>query len=77
MDTHVVLPADLLHCDGVDILIEDKGNGDRKVEDVEALGTERVGENLNGVGDDEWSEGKTVQTDQRVEDNNVELMTYS
>ena len=40
-NTYVVLPANLLHGDGVDILVEDEGDGDREVEDVEAFRTDR------------------------------------
>lgn len=41
----------------VNILVEDERQGDGKVEDGEALGTDLVGQNLDGVGDDERSEG--------------------
>ena len=59
-NTHVVLPGDLAEGDGVDVLVEDDGEGDGEVEDVETLGTKRVGQDLNGVGDNERSEGNTV-----------------
>jgi len=58
----VVLPADVRKGDGVDILVEDEGQGDGEVEDVEALGTDVVGQNLDGVGDDERREGNVVET---------------
>lgn len=57
---NVVLPAELLERDGVDILVEDEGEGDGEVEDVETLGTEAVRKDLDGVGDDERSERKAV-----------------
>ena len=44
---------------GVDVLVEDEGEGNDEVEDVEALRTQAVRENFDGVGDDEWCESKT------------------
>ena len=35
----------------VNVLVEDKGEGDRKVEDVETLCTQSVRQNFDGVGD--------------------------
>ena len=63
----------MFKCDGVDILVEDEGDGNREVEDVEALGTERVGKNLDGVGDDEWGEGETKKTNQQWQENEVDV----
>lgn len=59
MNTHVVLPAQVRQCDRVDVLVEDESKGDCEVEDREALGTDGVGKNFNGVGDDEGSESNT------------------
>jgi len=52
---NVVLPGDGTKSDGVNVLVEDKREGDTEVEDVEALGTECVGQDLNGVGDNKGS----------------------
>jgi len=60
-DVHnVVLPANLVKSDGVDVLIEDECEGDREVEDIETLGTDVVGENLHCVRHDKGSEGDIV-----------------
>ena len=55
-NTYVVLPANLLHGDGVDILVEDEGDGNREVEDVEALRAQRVRQDLDRIRDDEGAE---------------------
>ena len=55
----VVLPAQVAERAGVDVLVEDERERDGEVEDVEALGTEAVGQDLDGVRDDEGREGKT------------------
>ena len=47
----VVLPADRVEGDGVNILVEDERERDGEVEDDESLGTECVRENLDGVRD--------------------------
>jgi hypothetical protein len=65
-NTHVVLPGKLVESDGVDVLVEDEGKRDGKVEDVEALGAEGEGQDLNGVRDDKWREGKTKETVRRM-----------
>ena len=57
----VVLPAKLLEGDGVDVLVEDEREGDGKVEGDEALGTEVVGQNLDGVRDNERGVGDTIE----------------
>ena len=56
---YVVLPCNGIEGDGVDVLVENKGDGDDEVEDVETLGTETVWQDLDGVHDDEWRECKT------------------
>ena len=71
--THVVLPGDRLERNGVDVLVEDERDGDREVEHVEALGTERVGENLDGVRDDEWGEGETKKANQQWQETEVDV----
>ena len=55
--THVVPPRDPVQCNRVDVLVEDEGEGDGKVEHGEALCTDVVWQNLNSVGDDEGREG--------------------
>ena len=57
----VVLPGDVVERDRVDVLVEDEGEGDGEVEDVETLGTERVGQDLNSVGNNERGEGQTAR----------------
>ena len=57
----VVLPAELLEGNGVDVLVEDEREGDGKVEGDEALGTEVVGQNLDGVRDNERGVGDTIE----------------
>jgi len=49
----VVLPAELLEGNGVDVLVEDERKRNGEVEDDEALSTELVRENLDGVRDDQ------------------------
>ena len=61
MDTHVVLPAELGEGDRVDVLVENEGDRDGQVEDVEALRTERVREDLKRVRDNERREGKAIK----------------
>lgn len=58
-NTYVVLPADGVKSDGVDVLIEDEGEGDRKVENGETLGTQCERKNLDGVRDNERGECET------------------
>jgi len=45
--------------DGVDILIEDQGQRNSEVKNVEALGTNVVGKDLESIRDDKWCEGQT------------------
>jgi hypothetical protein len=52
-ETYVVLPAELAERDRVGILVEDEGQRDGEVEDVEALGAECVRQDLDRVGNDE------------------------
>ena len=59
--TYIVLPTDLAKGDGVDILVEDKGEGDEKTENGVTLGAEGVGENLESVGDDQGRECNVVR----------------
>ena len=56
--THVVLPADGVQCNRVNVLVEDEGKGDGEVEDDETLGTDVEGENLDGVGHNQGGEGQ-------------------
>ena len=60
-ETYVVLPADRAKSDGINVLVEDEGEGDDEVEDGEALGTEAVGKNLEGVGVNQGREGDVVR----------------
>ena len=60
-DTYVVLPADVLERNRVDVLVENEGDRDGQVEDVEALRTERVREDLKRVRDNERREGKAIK----------------
>jgi hypothetical protein len=57
----VVLPSDVFEGDRIYILVEDEGEGDDKVEDVESLGADREREDFDSVGDDEWGEGNIVE----------------
>ena len=59
--THVVLPSDVLERDGVDVLVEDERDGDREVEHVEALRTERVRQDLERVRNDERREREAAR----------------
>ena len=61
LDAHVVLPAQVRQCNWVDVLIEDEGKRDGKVEDVETLGTQCVGQDFNGVRDDDGCEGNAAR----------------
>ena len=47
--THVVLPAQVLKRDRVDILVEDEREGNCEVENVEALCTDMIWQNLDSV----------------------------
>ena len=60
-NTYVVLPANGLEGDGVDVLVEDKGDRDREVEHVVALCTEREWEDLERVRNDERRECKATE----------------
>lgn len=44
----------------VDVLVEDKGDGDREVENIEPFRTESVRQNLDGVGHDKRGEREAV-----------------
>lgn len=59
-ETYVVLPADGVESDGVDILIENEGDGDRELEYVEALCAKCEWQDLDGVRDDERAKCETV-----------------
>jgi len=59
---NVVLPPNGSEGDRVNVLVEDEGEGDDEVENVETLGTNRVGQDFDGVGDDERGEGNIVET---------------
>ena len=56
----IVLPSDVLEGDRVDVLVEDEGERDREVEDVEALRAQRVRQDLNRIRDDEGTERDSV-----------------
>jgi len=58
----IVLPTDLSQGNGVNVLIEDQTERNDKVETVESLGTDMVGENFDSVGNDERSEGDIVES---------------
>lgn len=55
----IVLPANIVKGDGIDVLVEDERKGDGEVEDGEALGTNGEGQDLNGIGDDKGRESYT------------------
>jgi hypothetical protein len=55
----------MLESDRIDILVEDEGDGDHEVEDVEALSAKVERQNLNGVRDDERCKGETKHEEQR------------
>ena len=67
---HVVSPANLTKSDRVDVLVEDEGEGDDKVEDGVALGTEGVGENLESVGHNQGGEGNVVRSVEQEDEGN-------
>ena len=58
----IVLPPNIFEGDGVNVLVEDEGEGDDEVEYVEALGTDWVRQDFDGVGDDERGKGNIVET---------------
>jgi len=45
----IVFPPDIAKSDGIDVLIEDEGEGNDEAEEGEALGTEGIWENLESV----------------------------
>ena len=47
--TNVVFPGKFAQCNRVDVLVEDKRQGDGEVEHVETLGTELVRQDLDSV----------------------------
>jgi hypothetical protein len=49
----------VLEGDRVDVLVEDEGDGDDEIEDVETLGAKVERQDLDGVRDDEGCEGDT------------------
>ena len=59
--TYVVLPADLVKSNGVNILVEDEGEGDEKAEDGVTLGAKGVGKNLESVGHNQGCECNVVR----------------
>ena len=59
---NVILPSELAKSDRVDILIEDEGERDRKVEDRETLGAELIRENLDSIGDDKRRKGDIIRS---------------
>lgn len=65
----VVMPRDVLECDGVDVLVEDERQRDSEVEDRETLGADRVGQDFNGVGHDERSESNTRNKNVSISEN--------
>lgn len=58
----VVLPLEGIEGDGVGVLVEDDSTHDGEVHDSETLGTDEEGQDLDGVGDEEWSVGDSVET---------------
>lgn len=52
LKTYVVLPRQGIECNWVYILVKNERKRDDEVENVEAFGTDVVGQNFNGVGDD-------------------------
>lgn len=58
----VVLPLEGSEGDGVGVLVEDDGTHDGEVHDRETLGTDEVGQDLDGVGDEKWCVGDGVET---------------
>lgn len=56
----IVLPAQIIEGDGVNVLVEDEGKGDGEVEDAQTFCTEAVGQDFDCVSDDERAEGQTV-----------------
>jgi len=59
---NVVPPANPAKSDGVNVLVEDDGKGDIKVEDGIALGTNGVGKNLESVRHNQGREGNVVRS---------------
>ena len=59
-EAYVVSPADGIEGDRVDVLVENERERDGEVENGETLGTEREGQDFNGVGDDKRGEGNTM-----------------
>lgn len=57
--TYIIFPGQMLKGDRVDILVEDEGEGNGKVEDGETLSAKLVGQDLNSVRYDEGREGET------------------
>jgi len=58
---NVVLPGDVIKSNGVDVLVENEGEGNGEVEDSETLCTYGEGQDLHGIGDDEGSEREIVR----------------
>lgn len=60
--THVILPLELGQGDGVDVLVEDQTDVDRFRGDKEALGAERVRQDLDRVRGQQRGHGNVVET---------------
>jgi len=58
----IILPPNMRQSDRINVLIKDQTERDRKVEYVETFGTDSVGQDLNGVGDDERRESNVVES---------------
>lgn len=58
--TYVVLPADIVEGDRIDVLVKDEGDGDGEVEHVETLRADGEGQDFNGIRHDERGECQTA-----------------
>lgn len=58
----VVLPLEGSESDGVGVLIENDGGHDTEVHACETLGTNEEGQDLDGVGNEQWCVGNIVET---------------
>lgn len=57
----VILPAQPLERNGVDVLVEDEGQADGETHDGESLGADGERQNLDGVGDQQGGIGDIVE----------------
>src|SRR5579859_3647270 len=58
---NVILPANSLECDGIDVIVEEESGVDAEEHDGKTLSAEGIGNDFDGVCDKETGPGKGVR----------------